>query len=57
MTAAQHDVVAASPMLTPTSAPKQIYALITSLTELRHQANVFEAALAAQRSARGEGEG
>ena len=40
--------------LTPTSTPKQlkqIYTLLTSLTQLRHHASVFEAALTAQRAA------
>ena len=34
--------------LTPTSTPTEIYTLITSLTELRRQANLFEAALSNQ---------
>ena len=34
--------------LTPTSTPKEIYAQIDSLTKLRRQANLFEAALSEQ---------
>ena len=36
--------------LTPTSTPTEIYTQITSLTELRRQANLFEAALSNQQS-------
>ena len=35
-------------MLTPTSTPAEIYAQISSLTELRRQSNLFEAALSEQ---------
>ena len=40
--------------LTPTSTPTEIYTLITSLTELRRQANLFEAALSNQQPVGGK---
>ena len=48
-TSLQHDFYHDTP--TPSSTPKQIYTLLTSLTQLRNHANVFEAALTAQRAA------